>query len=87
MKSVNVRISAAIPFTKAKMPFSSRNLYYLKINAYTILPVFLHLDEQHGHVQWMTEDILHSVIEDMRPLSVSTLSLVCDTLTRYAKMI
>jgi hypothetical protein len=48
------------------MAYGSRNLFYLKINAYTILPVFLHLDEQIGHVEWMDDGILHSVIEDMR---------------------
>jgi hypothetical protein len=48
--------------------FGPRNVFYLRINAHTVLPVFLHLDEQNGHTEWMTEAVLQQVVEDLRPL-------------------
>ncbi|KAF9514165.1 hypothetical protein BS47DRAFT_901155 [Hydnum rufescens UP504] len=48
--------------------FGPRNVFYLRINAHTVLPVFLHLDEQNGHAEWMTEAVLQQVVEDLRPL-------------------
>ncbi|KAI0081714.1 hypothetical protein K474DRAFT_1671623 [Panus rudis PR-1116 ss-1] len=46
------------------MRFSKRNLYYLRISANTILPLYLYLDEK--HVDWMSERVLQQVLEDLR---------------------
>ncbi len=55
--------------SSTRMPiFRSRNALYLRIDPQTILPVFLHLDEQNGHTEWMTQSVLEQVIEDMRYL-------------------
>ncbi|KAF8319528.1 uncharacterized protein EI90DRAFT_3082002 [Cantharellus anzutake] len=48
--------------------FRSRNLLYLRVDTQTILPVFLHLDDQNGHTEWMTQSTLEQVVEDMRYL-------------------
>ena len=48
--------------------FRSRNALYLRIDPQTILPVFLHLDEQNGHTEWMSQSVLEQVVEDMRYL-------------------
>lgn len=52
------------------MKYASRNLFYLRVNARTALPVFLHLDEQAGHTEWIDDAIVRSVVEDMRFLYV-----------------
>lgn len=46
------------------MRFSTRNVYYLRISAHTILPLYLYLDEQ--HVEWMSDRVLQHVLEDLR---------------------
>ena len=52
------------------MKYTSRNLFYLKVNTHTVLPVFLHLDEQAGHTEWIDDAIVRAVVEDMRFLCV-----------------
>ncbi|EGO02184.1 hypothetical protein SERLA73DRAFT_159202 [Serpula lacrymans var. lacrymans S7.3] len=48
------------------MSFRSRNSYYLRISASTVLPVYLYLDDR--HIQWMSDMVLQHVLEDLRPL-------------------
>ncbi|TFY83942.1 hypothetical protein EWM64_g75 [Hericium alpestre] len=47
------------------MPFQTRNAYYLRISASTVLPVYLYLDEQ--HLGWMSDQVLQYVLADLRP--------------------
>ncbi|KAJ1309174.1 hypothetical protein OPQ81_004845 [Rhizoctonia solani] len=48
------------------MSFQSRNLYHLRVNKHTVLPLYLYLDEK--HVDWMTRGILNKIISDLKPL-------------------
>ncbi|KAH7929407.1 hypothetical protein BV22DRAFT_1102387 [Leucogyrophana mollusca] len=48
------------------MSFRSRNAYYLRISATTVLPLYLYLDDR--HTDWMSDIILQRVLEDLRPL-------------------
>ena len=52
-------------------PFSTRNVYYLRVSARTVLHMVLYLDQR--HVQWMNENaqILQSVVQEiLRPRCV-----------------
>lgn len=48
------------------MPFSQRNIYYLRTSAYSVLQLVLYLDQR--HVAWMNENplILERVLEVLR---------------------
>ncbi|KZT62922.1 hypothetical protein CALCODRAFT_513811 [Calocera cornea HHB12733] len=46
------------------MSFANRNSYYLRISPYTVLPLYLYLDER--HTSWMTDATLQLVLEDLR---------------------
>ncbi|EJU06226.1 hypothetical protein DACRYDRAFT_112970 [Dacryopinax primogenitus] len=46
------------------MPYENRNAYYLRISPYTVLPMYLYLDER--HTSWMTDTTLQFVLEDLR---------------------
>ncbi|CAE6450198.1 unnamed protein product [Rhizoctonia solani] len=48
------------------MSFQSRNLYHLRVNRHTILPLYIYLDER--HIDWMTRGILNEIISDLKPL-------------------
>ncbi|KAF8528959.1 hypothetical protein BU17DRAFT_36998 [Hysterangium stoloniferum] len=48
------------------MPFSTRNVRYLRISAHTILLLYIYLDDR--HVEWMSDYILQRVLEDLRPV-------------------
>ncbi|CAE6422674.1 unnamed protein product [Rhizoctonia solani] len=48
------------------MSFQNRNLYHLRVNKHTILPLYLYLDEK--HVDWMTRSVLNEIIADLKPL-------------------
>ncbi|CAE6438059.1 unnamed protein product [Rhizoctonia solani] len=48
------------------MAFQSRNLYHLRVNKHTVLPLYLYLDEK--HVDWMTRVLLNNIISDLKPL-------------------
>ncbi|KAG8691415.1 hypothetical protein FRC11_004179 [Ceratobasidium sp. 423] len=48
------------------MTFQSRNLYHLRVNKHTVLPLYLYLDEK--HVDWMTWGVLNDIISDLKPL-------------------
>lgn len=54
------------------MVFQTRNVFYLRINAHTVLPLYLYLDEQHK--EWMSDYVLQQVLGDLRPLSVDHLA-------------
>ncbi|KAJ3540563.1 hypothetical protein NM688_g6208 [Phlebia brevispora] len=58
------------------MQFSARNLYYLRISAGTVLPLYLYLDEQ--HIDWMSERVLQHVLADLRPLIPNKLTAEAD---------
>ncbi|KAL6309654.1 hypothetical protein BKA93DRAFT_821379 [Sparassis latifolia] len=47
------------------MRFGVRNVYYLRISASTVIPLYLYLDER--HVEWMSERVLQHVLADLRP--------------------
>ncbi|KAJ9099930.1 hypothetical protein QFC21_003935 [Naganishia friedmannii] len=47
------------------MPYSTRNALYLRISSWTVLPLYLYLDER--HVGWMNDATLQSVLADLRP--------------------
>ncbi|GLB33920.1 hypothetical protein LshimejAT787_0108040 [Lyophyllum shimeji] len=47
------------------MPFKTRNPYYLRISATSVLPVYLYLDER--HLAWMSDTVLQQVLADLRP--------------------
>ncbi|KIJ70060.1 hypothetical protein HYDPIDRAFT_35497 [Hydnomerulius pinastri MD-312] len=53
------------------MTFTSRNAYYLRISATTILPLYLYLDER--HIDWMSDMVLQHVLADLRPLVIPKL--------------
>lgn len=46
--------------------FTTRNLYYLKISASVVLPLYLYLDQKHVH--WMSDYVLQQVLRDLKPL-------------------
>ncbi|KAH7343274.1 hypothetical protein B0J17DRAFT_713462 [Rhizoctonia solani] len=48
------------------MSFQSRNLYHLRVNKHTVLPLYLYLDDR--HVDWMTRGVLNEIISDLKPL-------------------
>ncbi|CEL63811.1 hypothetical protein RSOLAG1IB_05575 [Rhizoctonia solani AG-1 IB] len=48
------------------MVFQNRNLYHLRVNKHTVLPLYLYLDEK--HVDWMTRRTLNEIIADLKPL-------------------
>ncbi|KAG8772559.1 hypothetical protein FRC12_003014 [Ceratobasidium sp. 428] len=48
------------------MFFQTRNLYHLRVNKHTVIPLYLYLDE--NHVDWMTRSILNEIIADLKPL-------------------
>ncbi|KAG9086193.1 hypothetical protein FRC06_003224 [Ceratobasidium sp. 370] len=48
------------------MFFQTRNLYHLRVNKHTVIPLYLYLDEK--HVDWMTRSILNEIIADLKPL-------------------
>lgn len=66
------------------MRFLTRNLYYLRISATTVLPLYvsparaseggpqpeeyLQLYLDERHVDWMSERVLQHVLADLRPL-------------------
>lgn len=65
------------------MRFGRRNAYYLRISGQSVLPLYvriificctysddeqLYLDER--HVDWMSEQVLHHVLSDLRPKCV-----------------
>lgn len=52
--------------------FGTRNIFYLKISADTVLPLYLYLDKK--HVLWMSDYTLQCVLRDMKPLQVATSS-------------
>ncbi|PIL37085.1 MFS general substrate transporter [Ganoderma sinense ZZ0214-1] len=56
----------------SSMRFSTRNSYYLRISATTVLPLYLYLDER--HVDWMSERVLQHVLADLRPLVIPKLN-------------
>ncbi|KAL5636481.1 hypothetical protein ACGC1H_000442 [Rhizoctonia solani] len=48
------------------MSFQTRNLYHLRTNKHTVLPLYLYLDEK--HIDWMTRGVLNEIISDLKPL-------------------
>ncbi|KAJ3008073.1 hypothetical protein NUW54_g3300 [Trametes sanguinea] len=58
------------------MRFQTRNLYYLRISATTVIPLYLYLDER--HVEWMSERVLQHVLSDLRPLILPKLNAEAD---------
>ncbi|KAF8681486.1 hypothetical protein RHS04_02992 [Rhizoctonia solani] len=50
------------------MSFQNRNLYHLRVNKHTVLPLYLYLDEK--HVDWMSRRILNEIIADLKPLRI-----------------
>ncbi|KAG8825266.1 hypothetical protein FRC20_007525 [Serendipita sp. 405] len=58
--------------------FTTRNLYYLKISADVILPLYVYLDQQ--HTQWMSDYILQQVLRDLKPLIGPKIALEGDEL-------
>ncbi|KAI0750751.1 hypothetical protein C8Q80DRAFT_1250317 [Daedaleopsis nitida] len=58
------------------MRFATRNAYYLRISATTVLPLYLYLDER--HVDWMSERVLQHVLADLRPLIIPKLNVEAD---------
>ncbi|KAI9001080.1 hypothetical protein BD414DRAFT_526393 [Trametes punicea] len=58
------------------MKFQTRNLYYLRISATTVIPLYLYLDER--HVEWMSERVLQHVLSDLRPLILPKLNAEAD---------
>ncbi|KAI0375569.1 hypothetical protein BV20DRAFT_1008081 [Pilatotrama ljubarskyi] len=58
------------------MRFQTRNAYYLRISATTVIPLYLYLDER--HVEWMSERVLQHVLADLRPLILSKLNAEAD---------
>ncbi|RPD67232.1 hypothetical protein L226DRAFT_131430 [Lentinus tigrinus ALCF2SS1-7] len=59
------------------MRFSTRNAYYLRISATTVLPLYLYLDER--HIEWMSERVLQHVLADLRPLIIPKLNAEIDS--------
>jgi len=53
------------------MPFSARNVRYLRISDHTILLLYIYLDDR--HVEWMSDYTLQHVLEDLRPVIGSKL--------------
>ncbi|KAF9226566.1 hypothetical protein BS17DRAFT_800591 [Gyrodon lividus] len=53
------------------MTFKPRNVYYLRISANTLLPLYLYLDER--HIDWMSDIVLQHVLADLRPLVIPKL--------------
>ncbi|KAI0092728.1 hypothetical protein BDY19DRAFT_502309 [Irpex rosettiformis] len=53
------------------MKFATRNLYYLRLSAGAVIPLYIYLDEQ--HVSWMSERVLQHVLADLRPLIATKL--------------
>ncbi|KAI0677553.1 hypothetical protein C8Q78DRAFT_97555 [Trametes maxima] len=58
------------------MRFQTRNAYYLRISATTVIPLYLYLDER--HVEWMSERVLQHVLSDLRPLILPKLNAEAD---------
>ncbi|KAI0327111.1 hypothetical protein GY45DRAFT_1328034 [Cubamyces sp. BRFM 1775] len=58
------------------MRFQTRNAYYLRISATTVIPLYLYLDER--HVEWMSERVLQHVLADLRPLILPKLNAEAD---------
>ncbi|RDX55547.1 hypothetical protein OH76DRAFT_1371796 [Lentinus brumalis] len=58
------------------MRFLTRNAYYLRISATTVLPLYLYLDER--HVDWMSERVLQHVLADLRPIIIPKLNAEID---------
>ncbi|KAH9943498.1 uncharacterized protein BXZ73DRAFT_40044 [Epithele typhae] len=58
------------------MPFATRNAYYLRISATTVLPLYIYLDER--HVEWMSDRVLQHVLADLRPLIIPKLNAEAD---------
>ncbi|KAI0638115.1 hypothetical protein C8Q77DRAFT_1089428 [Trametes polyzona] len=58
------------------MRFQTRNAYYLRISATTVIPLYLYLDER--HVDWMSERVLQHVLADLRPLILPKLNAEAD---------
>jgi hypothetical protein len=52
--------------------FATRNLFYLRISATDIVPLYVYLDQQ--HVTWMSKSVLGQVLVDLKPLQVHCLS-------------
>ncbi|TFK55979.1 hypothetical protein OE88DRAFT_1652529 [Heliocybe sulcata] len=48
------------------MPFRARNLFYLRISARDVIPLYLYLDDR--HIEWMSDRVLQHVLADLRPL-------------------
>lgn len=45
--------------------YSTRNAYYLRVSTYKVIPFFLYLDER--HVNWMSDEVLDAVVDDLKP--------------------
>ncbi|KAI0832350.1 hypothetical protein BC628DRAFT_1308870 [Trametes gibbosa] len=58
------------------MKFQTRNAYYLRISATTVIPLYLYLDER--HVEWMSERVLQHVLADIRPMILPKLNAEAD---------
>ena len=57
--------------------YSTRNALYLRVSTYKVIPLFLYLDER--HVNWMSDDILDSVVEDLKDKMQSLLAVTRGT--------
>jgi hypothetical protein len=60
--------------------YSTRNAYYLSVSNYKVLPLFLYLDER--HVNWMSDEVLEAVVEDLKP-KMRELLLVSRTVKKH----
>ena len=60
--------------------YSTRNAYYLRVSNYKVIPLFLYLDER--HVNWMSDEVLDEVVEDLRP-KMQDLLLVSRTVKKH----